>query len=287
MTIGFVLAAMQGTPGDASALETGYEIVRRFNAHLEALHVRPDPRLTVPFVADSISGAAVDEIIVAIEREAEDRARTARQCFDTWRERAGAFTAEDPDGEGPSCAWSEAVGDQERILAAHARTADLTVFGQVPAEQVTFDDAPLIEAVLMESGRPLLLAPALSPSFARTVAIAWNDSAEAARAVAMALPFLIGAEQVTVLVVEEDGSAGIDTTRLVSYLSWHGVRAELDRRIGDGGTVGEVLLRATRERGSDLLVMGAYTHNRLHELVFGGATKHMLSGVPLPVFMMH
>ena len=144
------------------------------------------------------------------------------------------------------------------------------------------------ETALLCSGRPLLLAPPTPREEIGTrVAIAWDGSAEAARAVGAALPFLHTAEVVTVISVAEDGKIESPVEDLARYLSWHGIQANT-RNIGlDSRSVGEAILGAVRHESADMLVMGAYSHNRLRELVFGGATRYILNEGAMPVLMSH
>ena len=119
------------------------------------------------------------------------------------------------------------------------------------------------------------------------IAIHWNGSTEAARTIALGMPFLNNASRVVVLTNTDGmvpGPSGEDVTR---HLRRHGLPAEY-RGIASGSTAsGEALLTECTEMGADLLIKGAYTHNRLRQLVFGGATRHILSHAELPVLMAH
>jgi len=147
-----------------------------------------------------------------------------------------------------------------------------------------------IESVLMQSGRPILLAPRKPVTvIGRKVAIAWKPSAESARAVSAATSILSRAEEVTVLSVSENG-AGDDTGRasaehLARQLKWHGVTARVGVEASPSGPASEALKDMAYNCDADLLVMGGYGHSRVREFVFGGVTRDILADCALPVFL--
>jgi nucleotide-binding universal stress UspA family protein len=147
----------------------------------------------------------------------------------------------------------------------------------------------LIRQVLMQSGRPLLLAPARPlPAIGRTIAIAWKEGAEAARAVTAASSWLARAERVFVLGVSRNGGdddrGRSSAERLVRSLAWGGIKAEA--RMGYAtGPEAQVLQDMAYGCEADLLVMGAYGHSRLREYVLGGVTESVLAGCAIPVLM--
>src|SRR5262249_15577937 len=180
------------------------------------------------------------------------------------------------------------ASDHSSLLVEYARLRDLTI---VPAEANEFADQPSAEALIFESGRPVLIVPRKPrKSFAlNTVTVAWDFSRPAARAIGDALPLLIKAKRVHVVTVTNEKR--IDTKRsspeLAKHLARHGVELILDSIDAAGWSIGEVLESATRAHDSDLLVMGAYGHSRLREFVLGGATRAMITRPPLPVLFSH
>lgn len=174
------------------------------------------------------------------------------------------------------------------LLVEYARLRDLTI---VPAEANELADQPDAEALIFESGRPVLIVPrAPRKSFAlNTATVAWDFSRPAARAVGDALPLLTRAKRVHIVTVSNEKR--IDTRRsgpeLAKHLARHGVEVVLEAVDAAGRPIGEVLEAATRAHDSDLLVMGAYGHSRLREFVLGGATRSMVNRPPLPVLLSH
>ena len=141
-------------------------------------------------------------------------------------------------------------------------------------------------------GRPLvLLAPKQAPeNLAPTIAIAWKDTAEAARAVTAAMPLLMKADKVLILAAEESGgsTASLESAkRLVQQMRWHGISAEAHHVSPAGRSVADAIAHIAQERKADLLVMGAYGHSRFRELVLGGVTRDVLRECRLPVLLFH
>ena len=267
---------------DAATLALGILVARRFSAHVEVLSVRPDPASLVPLMGEGMSGAMIEEIIEAAEKETADRAVQARAVFDASQSRDALPEVPDPrKEEGPSIAWREETGREEDVVVRRGRVSDLIVVGR-PRSEEDLPSLAAVNAAVMESGRPVMMAPAKAPGGIGTnIAIAWNGSLEATHAVAAAMPFL---EQVAVatILVTEDGSDGAD---LRDHLAWHGVSADIVH-LGKG-EVGPEVLGQVAARGCDLLVMGAYTHSRLRQLIFGGVTRHILEHAEVPVLLAH
>src|SRR5450759_1416661 len=144
-----------------------------------------------------------------------------------------------------------------------------------------------IESGLFESGRPILLSPPSPPlQIATNVLIAWNCSTEQARAIALAMPLLQKADRVTVLtVIGGTGVPGPTDEQLIRYLQRNGIVAEPLRVELDGRSTGEAILATAQSLGCDLLIKGAYTQSRLRQMIFGGATQHVLANTTLPVLL--
>jgi nucleotide-binding universal stress UspA family protein len=144
----------------------------------------------------------------------------------------------------------------------------------------------MLEIALRETGRPVLIAP-MTPfaTIGEHIAIAWNGSSEAARAVAMSLDQLRRAMQVTIVSVDEDGEISPSGQQLADYLRFHDIDASPVTVEGTAHTAGACLLAEAERAGADLLVMGAYTRSRARRLIFGGATSHILRAATIPVIM--
>ncbi|WP_298243693.1 universal stress protein [uncultured Bradyrhizobium sp.] len=176
------------------------------------------------------------------------------------------------------------------ILAEYARFSDLTLLPVKPHDSRT---ESIVEAFLFGSGRPLLLCPEhladeVSPKF-ENVVIAWDHSARAARAIGDALPVLQAAATVRVVTVADDKTDAIvqSGTALVDHLREHGVHASFETVKGRGSSIGKVLGNFVNSHDVDAIVMGAYHHSRLNEIVWGGVTKTVIGQPPCWVMISH
>ncbi|RTM04994.1 MAG: universal stress protein [Bradyrhizobiaceae bacterium] len=176
------------------------------------------------------------------------------------------------------------------VLAEHARFSDLTLLPVKPHDSRT---ESIVEAFLFGSGRPLLLCPEhladeLQPKF-ENVMVAWDHSARAARAVGDALPVLQAAASVRVVTVadEKTDATAQSGAALVDHLREHGVHASFEATQSRGSSIGKVLGNWANSHGMDAIVMGAYHHSRLNEIVWGGVTKTVIGQPPCWVMISH
>jgi nucleotide-binding universal stress UspA family protein len=181
------------------------------------------------------------------------------------------------------------VGDVPDLMADYARLRDLTI---IPVPIDDFVDQWYAETVVFQSGRPVLIIPEDLPrTEARldTVAIAWDFSRTAARAVADSLPLLERAKVVRIVCALNEKSFGSSrgSSELAAHLAHHGVKVVVDEIDAGGRSIGDVLAKFTAAHQIDLLVMGAYGHSRFREFILGGATKSMLSRPLVPTLLSH
>ena len=173
------------------------------------------------------------------------------------------------------------------VVGQRGRIFDLSVlspFGRAPGDS----SRDILESALFASGRPVLVAPPEAPeTFGNRILIAWNRGVQSARAVAGAMDFIKAADQVLIGYVDTGAKQGPSPEDLAESLAWHGVGAEVKALADDGGNIGALLLGSAHELGADLVVMGAYSHYRLREMVLGGVTSHVVANTDLPVLMTH
>lgn len=281
-----LLMPVTGHHADDVALHIALEIGRTFKSHLSALCLRPDPVDIARYVADWTAPAITGELVAAVENEADAAAQDAGKSFEAWRAHHGLPAGSSPAGaHGVSVSWTERTGAPGTILRDAARFADLVVMrGLGPSGPV--DGDAMLEAVLFDAGRPVLLAPQTAPaSLFDGALVAWAGGREEVRAVAAALPLLGRMKRVEVRTIGADDDAKVE--ELVAYLAWHDIAANAARmQLGDR-PVAETLLAETRAMGAGLLVMGGYHHSRTREVVFGGTTRQIISHVEVPVLLAH
>jgi nucleotide-binding universal stress UspA family protein len=183
-------------------------------------------------------------------------------------------------------AFREDIGDELDRLIAHSRRHDLVVVkgGSRSEGGMGSDD---VGRLILNTGRPVLLAPTVLARPVRIVVIAWKERPEAARAVTAAMPILKAAKRVYVIAAGEDDERRADQSGVVNHLQWHGIEAEAAHVEPRGRAAYDAVLEAARAADADLLVAGAYGRNRLSEIVFGGFTEGLLEDASLPVLFQH
>ena len=281
MTLKDILVHVDNHERGALRARLAVDLARRHEAHLTGLGVSGFS--VVPsFVDAELPPEIIQAHIDASRAEAEA---------------AGATFQETANQAGIGVEWrvvEQPVADVARMVALHARYADLTVIGQ-PDPEADGRTLPLdvIERLLLDAGGPVLLIPYAGAvdKLGDHIMLAWNGSREAARAVRDSLPFLHKGAKVTALHVNPPGRdhaerdiAGVD---IAVHLARHGLKAEVAHVIAEDMGVGDMILSRAADAGVDMIVMGAYGHSRLREMVMGGATRHILQHMTVPVLMSH
>lgn len=283
-----LLVPTTGGPGDAAVFATARLAAQAFAAHLEFLHVRVDTsEVLMSMTAGGVGGGdAVQAVIDRMEAEAEATATAAHQAVADSLAAAGIPLRDEPAASGPSAQISQETGSQSAWVAQYGRFADLVLMGRGGPDDGTPET---LEAALMDTGKPLLIAPASAPaSLGKRIVIAWKDTPEAARAVSCALPFIGQADQVTIVTVLDDADAKDESgSRLLRALRWHNKAVEVRTLLRGSASAADVLHREAEALGADLMVMGGYSHSRLREVVFGGFTRRTLGSAGIPVLMAH
>lgn len=281
-----VLVPITDAATAGATLDTAITLAVDFGAHVVGLHVRTDPTSAVPLVGEGMSGSMVEEMMNVAERQANERAEKARTAFDDACARHNLTLTSVPT-PGRTAQWEDVVGREEEVVAWRGRLSDVVVMGR-PTEGLETPSLLTLNAALMESGRPVLLAPAVAPaSVGKRIVVAWSGAAEAARAVAASMALLERADEVTILTATEAGHpVNTPANELAGFLAWHGISAKC-KVVPAGANAGVALLEQCAAANADLLVMGAYTHSRLRQLILGGVTRHILLHAPLPCLLCH
>lgn len=291
MSIKTILAAASGGTASDGAVELACLLARRFTAHVEGFHAKADPQDLFTYSGDGFGMAMTAEFVDKFVRDAAALADKTKAAFLAAVGRHGIELSSSPPAALPpragcSASWREETGFGSTLVARRARFFDLTVLGR--SERVI--DQPhtdTVEQALIYSGRPILLAPAKPPSdIGQTVAIGWNGSPEAVRALVAALPFLALARKIFVITIGDQHRES--ATSIIEYLNAHAISAlpEHIATVPHAGP-GQQLLGAARDLDADLLAMGAYGHVPWREYLFGGATRQIVDVSLLPVLLSH
>jgi nucleotide-binding universal stress UspA family protein len=262
-------------PTPVSVVEDAVSVAAVLGAHIAALSCEMHVQLPGHFISGATVG--LPGIIAGEAGKSRRNAQDLLAAFDAAAEKSGVSR----ESILQKCKTFE-VPD---MLVEYARLHDLTILPES-------NDRWFAEAVIFGSGKPTLVLPQRPrsrPFELGTVAVAWDFSRAAARAVSDAIPLLEKAKKVRVVTVlnEKHLDNKHSAEELSKHLSRHGIDVVLDRVDAKGRRIGEVLEAYVASHASDMLVMGAYGHSRLRELVLGGATKSLLSKPPRPILFSH
>lgn len=283
-----ILCPLSGAEQARAVLDTGFSLAAKLSAHLEVLHVRPDSKDTVPLLGEGMSVAMVEDMIELAEKEAGERAQRARAMFDEAVRKYGVEICDKPAGRpDASCALVEETGREDEIVARRGRLNDVIVVARPTAESDVTSTLTL-NAAVFETGRPVFVVPPGGAELKTDrIAISWNGSAQSAKAVSNAIRLLEKAKHVRVLTVDSPATSAARAHELANYLEWHGISPDTHTFEAGPKSVGERLLEEVKDANADLLVMGAYTHSRMRQLILGGVTRHVLENAEIPLLMAH
>ncbi len=256
-------------------LNIAARLAQRFDAHLVGLYVLSSvrsPGFTLPE-----AGAVLAEL----KQRTEALALRARAEFDRLTDQAGLSMAE----------WRASTEDATQVLPLHARYADLVVMGQPDPDRPAGLEPNFAHRVVLATGRPMLVVPYAGQFdvIGKHVLLAWNAGREAARAATDALPLLKAAERVTIVCVNPKAPVYGDQpgADIAQYLARHGVRCQVSPQAGADIDAGNLLLSYAADQDAGLIVMGAYGHSRLGEVLLGGVTRTLMASMTVPVVMAH
>lgn len=276
-------------PECVTALGMAFAIAGRTGADVKGIFIRAHRGMAIKVPVTSgwhqSWGETVDWMY-ASEKQALEHSRSAAALFKEIATANGYELARKPRKDlSPVAIWNERVGTPDHIMPIIGPTADMMVVSR-PAKKGGLKAKAFLMQALMHSHRPVLVVPQKSVKSAGAhIAIAWNRSGEAARIVHGALPILKAADKVTFITVGPASGTGPGASEMVQFLRHHGVTA--GKLSVAKGNAEQELLKACNTLGADVLAMGAYSHKRVSEVLFGGVTRHMMDAADIPVLMLH
>ena len=273
-----ILVHCDVNPKLSQRLEVAVELAQRFGAYLVGVHVQ------VPIDFPAFSGGVVPtfDLFAAYEASAKAEYDAAADAFEDAIKGSRLATER-----------RLAKGHHEDELVIQARYADLLILGQTEPNRETLTSGDLPETLAISSGRATLVVPHIGvrSNPGNSIMLCWNASRESARAAAEALPFLVSAEKVVVLIVDTksigSGHGPEPGADVAAWLARHGVNVTVQRDVAADTDVGSVILSRAADHDIDLIVMGIYGHSRLREVILGGASRTLLSSMTVPVLMAH
>lgn len=280
-----IVVPVRGDGKGDNVLSHAAVLARRHKARVRVVHCHPKPDDLMPF------GVVIPQVLRAqIEEVAQRNVDVTRdQLGDEFKALAAEFGLVDQDHL-PGTATARFIsyeGKQVDAVRHYGRLADLICVSQ-PDPKLNLGNNTL-KAALFSSGRPVMMCPpqeTVADDFADHVAIGWNGSLEASRALAMAMPLISAARQVTIL---SSGSTEHDASpeQVLRYLELKSVSASIRTFNADAGKVGDLLLKETETSGAGLLIMGAYHESFERESLFGGVSQYVVQNARLPIVMVH
>ncbi len=265
---------------DAPALQTSVHLARHLNARIEVLsviaHVGPQVAAWFSWVPDY----GLDTVLDSIEKQGAVRRKRARKTYD-------AIVGADAKSGNLEAMFVESPGEIGPTIGAAGRLSDLIV---VASSQSRWEQPfrPILDAALRQTGRPIFVAPpTASEKTGQHIAIAWNDTAQSARALSGAMPLLNRAASVTVLTCREgdEASEGADPDKVIAFLGLHGVSARGRILNAKNRDVPRGIIDAGLSEGADLLVLGSVIHSRVQSLVYGSLTEEVLKAPRLSALL--
>ncbi|MDH3702904.1 MAG: universal stress protein [Alphaproteobacteria bacterium] len=289
MSIRSVLVPFFTSPKSDDALRVAASIAKRFAAHVHVVHGEvTDPEIFV-HLEDPLMTTYQEELAQTLENRSQDYLREVMGQFDAAMKELDVPLVDAVNAAAlPGVTWETCSDPEWEVIAMTGAVYDLVVVGGPAAHNEMAVVNLCAESALFRCGRPLLLTVPDAPvSVGARVLIGWNQSAQSGRAVTAAMPFLRSADAIRVVAIETGSKKGPSPEALAQNLGLHGVQAEIKKLTPDYRDVGEAILDEAKEFDADLVVMGAYSHSRLRELIFGGVTGHILTNADRPILMVH
>jgi len=278
-----ILVPLTGYSEATETVMCALTLAQRLHAHVTVTETTVGP---TPYIDSAdVTGLAYVETMKAMEAARTQAQSRARRCFDTAVAATKVMIADRPAHGGASVAWVDSAPFGGNVISQLGRMSDLVV-ARRPSE-TGLADVDVLETAIFAVRRPVLLVPPQHSAMGAGIAVAWNGSLEAADALERAVDVHVPGGAVTLIQVGELPVGGVAVEEAVNYLGWHGVKATVKTVADQPKATAQVLMREAKAAGAGLLVMGAYTHSRLREMVFGGVTAHMITKSEMPVLLAH
>ena len=280
MGIKDILVQVDHTERAMVRIDLATALAREHESHLTGLAIN-----RVPYVPGYIEGSTPASVLTTLAERTREANETAEKNFRDRCDRAGI-----------SAEWREIepYGDAARLVGQHARYVDLVIVGQGdPDADNPLHSVDFVDKLVLNTGVPVVVVPRFGTfkKLGERILLAWNGSREGARALKDALPLMNGQTNVTVMQVNPPGNThaerDMESVDIAAHLARHGIKVEAAQIVAEDMKVGDMLLSRAADYGADLIVMGAYGHSRLSELVLGGVTRYILRHMTMPVLMSH
>lgn len=271
-----ILLHVDATDSCVDRLTCAIELARAHEAHLVGLYA-----VEIPALPGYVQPALSSDILQMYRQPYFEQAQIAKVHFEAMTNAAGI-----------SAQWRCVEDNAAQAMAAHGRYTDLVMLGQATGD-VRGPADYLVERVILDSPKPVLVIPCttVKATIGTRIVVAWNGSREAVRAIDAAMPLLVAAREVDVVAVNSQTKsaeqAPIPAADICHHLARHDIKAEARELLGTDREAAEIILKWAGDQGSDLLVMGAYGHWRISEIMLGSMTGRVLNSAAIPVLLAH
>lgn len=279
-----ILVPVRGDGMVATVLAHAAELAKQHDAQVNVVHCRAQAKDLMPQgipMNDFARKVMMEQAVELADRQENHLRRILHRLAQEFGLREAA------DGGKPAnCTFDEEQGRMADVVKHAGRLSDIIVLPKPQRERNLGQSS--LKSALYGAGRPVLICPPqLQPdeTFAQHVAIGWNGSLPASRAVASSLDIIHGAKRVSILTGGKIQTHGPDVTELVAYYALRGITAEIVRFEGKDPAKG--LLDTCNKIGASLLVIGAYSHSHETEMLFGGNTERIVDKTEMPILMAH
>ena len=266
-----IFVPVSDTPECVVALKSAFSLGYQLDASVHGCHFRPHKESSISLTTNEINAG-------------QTKCIHAKKVFEKLANDNDYKLINKPKKK-PGALWLEKTGTTSKIFSIMGPVSDLIIVSRPIKEGSSIAREFMMSAILKSSSPVLVLPQSQFQQVGKIIAIAWNQSPQAALAVSMAMPLLCKAKQVNILTFGEESKVGPKSSHLTKYLASWGIKAQ--RLIVEGKNDAQSLLGGYKQSQSDLLVMGGYSRNRLRQRVFGGVTDYMLNKANIPVLMMH
>jgi nucleotide-binding universal stress UspA family protein len=287
MNLKQILVPLTGETKATHVVDMAFSLARESRAHVIGTDTVTDPG---PFLDQSGVGMMAgyySDLFKTAEKVQAQKRETAFTTFEDSRKRAGFKLSNEPGGTTDASAeWVSGAPYNGTAASVLGRLCDLIIVNQ-PGEKASFAEMQLFEAAAFSAHRPILVVPSGCASLGNRAVIAWNGSVEACIAVNGALPLLSGLDALTIIQVGDLPVGNATSESLAQYLGWHAIPAKVRKLPDQPSGTSKVIADEAKACGATFMVLGAYTHSPLRELILGGVTQSMITDSKLPMLMAH
>ncbi len=280
-----ILVPVRGDGKGDNVLAHAAALAQRFKAHVTITHCRARAEDLMPYgvpIPAFLKQQIIDHTATLADQVEDGMQAEVRALAGTLK----LEMTENPEGKAATASWVEEPGRQVDVIKRHGRLADLICVAKPDVDRNLGTNS--LKAALFYTGRPVIMCPHnddVPDELGNCLAIAWNGSIEAARAVALSLPLIEHADKITILTAGREAS-GASADDLASYLHLRGIDSTVNR-FEPRRVVGLDLLKHAKEAGTNLLIMGAYGDSHEKETMFGGNTQYIVDNAEMPVVLVH